>query len=33
MFIDRIVNGKVVEHWGQLDVMSMMAQLGVIPTA
>ena len=29
--IIRITNGKVVEHWGQMDSMSMMQQLGAIP--
>ena len=29
--IVRIVNGKAVEHWGQVDMMGMMQQLGVIP--
>ena len=29
--IVRIVNGKGVEHWGQVDMMGMMQQLGVIP--
>ena len=27
----RIAGGKFVEHWGQMDNMSMMQQLGVIP--
>ena len=27
----RIVDGKIVELWGQLDMMSVMQQLGVIP--
>lgn len=30
--IDRIVDGKLVEHWSLLDTMGMMQQLGVIPT-
>ncbi len=30
--IVRITGGKVVEHWGQMDNMRMMQQLGVIPT-
>lgn len=30
--IDRVVNGKVVEGWGELDMLGMMQQLGVIPT-
>lgn len=29
--IDRIINGKVLEHWGQADVFSMMQQLGIVP--
>jgi len=29
--IIRITNGKLVEHWGQMDSMSMMQQLGAIP--
>ena len=28
----RIAEGKSVEHWGQMDSMAMMQQLGVIPT-
>lgn len=27
--IDRVVNGKIVEHWGQGDTLAMMRQLGV----
>jgi predicted ester cyclase len=27
----RIAGGKVVEHWGQMDNLRMMQQLGVIP--
>ena len=29
--IIRITNGKAVEHWGQMDSMSLMQQLGAIP--
>ena len=29
--IVRFANGKGVEHWGQVDMMGMMQQLGVIP--
>ena len=29
--IDRIVDGKIVEHWGQGDTFAMMQQLDVIP--
>jgi len=28
----RIVDGKIVELWGQLDMMSLMQQLGAIPS-
>ncbi|OKH29066.1 ester cyclase [Chroogloeocystis siderophila] len=28
--IDRVVNGKVVEHWGHADMMVLMQQLGVV---
>ena len=30
--VDRIVDGKIVEHWSLLDTMGMMQQLGVIPS-
>ena len=30
--IIRIDGGKFVEHWGQMDTMGMMQQLGAIPT-
>jgi predicted ester cyclase len=29
--IHRIENGKIVEHWSELDNLGMMQQLGVIP--
>jgi SnoaL-like polyketide cyclase len=29
--IDRVVNGKIVEHWGQGDQAGMMQQLGIVP--
>ncbi|MBE9189471.1 ester cyclase [Gloeocapsopsis crepidinum LEGE 06123] len=28
--IDRVINGKVVEHWGQADIMALMQQLGLV---
>jgi len=28
--IDRVVNGQVVEHWGQADMMALMQQLGIV---
>lgn len=31
--IDRVVNGKIVEHWGQGDTFAMMQQLGVVPSS
>jgi predicted ester cyclase len=30
--IIRIAEGKYVEHWGIMDNMAMMQQLGAIPT-
>jgi len=29
--IVRIAGGKIVEHWGEMDMMGMMQQLGIIP--
>jgi predicted ester cyclase len=29
--INRIVDGKVVEHWAEVDTMGIMQQLGLIP--
>ncbi|MEO0836111.1 MAG: ester cyclase [Cyanobacteria bacterium J06642_3] len=28
--IDRVENGKIVEHWGQGDVQELMRQLGIM---
>ena len=30
--IDRIVGGKIVEEWGEMDNLGMMQQLGVVPS-
>lgn len=30
MHIDRIENGKIMEHWGQGDALGLMQQLGII---
>jgi predicted ester cyclase len=30
MHIDRVENGKIVEHWGQGDPLGLMQQLGII---
>ncbi|PZD71826.1 hypothetical protein C1752_04524 [Acaryochloris thomasi RCC1774] len=30
MHIDRLENGKIVEHWGQGDAQGLMQQLGII---
>jgi len=32
MDIVRVANGKMVEHWGITDNLTMMQQLGVVPT-
>lgn len=29
--IHRIVDGKIVEHWSQVDALGMLMQLGVVP--
>lgn len=31
MHLVRVAGGKVVEHWGVVDAMTMMQQLGVVP--
>jgi steroid delta-isomerase-like uncharacterized protein len=31
MDITRLADGKIVEHWTQMDALAMMQQLGVIP--
>jgi steroid delta-isomerase-like uncharacterized protein len=31
IWIDRVVDGKIVERWGQVDMLGVMQQLGVIP--
>jgi predicted ester cyclase len=31
MSIFRIANGKIVDHWGENDAMSLLMQLGVLP--
>lgn len=30
MHIDRVANGKIVEHWGQGDALGLMQQLGIV---
>jgi len=30
--IEKIVNGKITEHWGIVDQMGMLRQLGLAPT-
>jgi predicted ester cyclase len=29
--IHRVVDGKIVEHWGQVDGVAMLAQMGALP--
>lgn len=31
MTMDRIVGGKIVEHWGQPDMLGLLMQLGAVP--
>lgn len=31
IYIARIANGKIVEHWGEEDSVSLLSQLGVMP--
>ena len=30
--IARLENGKIVDHWGQMDMLGLMRQLGLVPT-
>jgi predicted ester cyclase len=30
MHIDRVANGKIVEHWGQGDALGLMQQMGIV---
>lgn len=30
--IERVVDGKIVEHWGRFDAIGIMQQLGAIPS-
>jgi steroid delta-isomerase-like uncharacterized protein len=32
IFIDRLVNGKAVEQWGNTDTLGLLQQLGVVPS-
>jgi predicted ester cyclase len=29
--IARLADGKIVEHWGQMDTLGLMQQLGLLP--
>jgi predicted ester cyclase len=29
--LDRVVNGRIVEHWGEADTVGMLLQMGVDP--
>ncbi len=30
--IDRVINGKIVEGWGELDMLGMLQQMGAMPS-
>lgn len=32
IWIDRVADGKIVERWGQVDVLGVMQQLGAVPS-
>lgn len=32
IWIDRVVDGKIAEHWAQVDMLGVMQQLGAVPT-
>ena len=32
MSIYRIINGKIVEHWGAIDTLGLLQQLGLVPS-
>jgi steroid delta-isomerase-like uncharacterized protein len=32
MVMDHILNGQIVEHWAQPDLLGLLQQLGIIPT-
>ena len=32
IFIDRVADGKIVERWGQVDMLGVMQQLSVVPS-
>ena len=31
IFVDRIADGRIVEHWGQSDMVGLLEQLGLMP--
>ncbi|WP_234891718.1 ester cyclase [Sinorhizobium meliloti] len=31
--IDRIIDGRIIEHWGEADTIGMLMQMGVDPFA
>jgi len=33
IWIERIADGRIVERWGEVDMLGVMQQLGVIPTS
>ncbi|MEA2642722.1 MAG: hypothetical protein QOF51_4116 [Chloroflexota bacterium] len=33
LHLDRVIDGQIVEHWGQADIMALLLQIGVNPLA
>lgn len=32
IWIDRVLDGRIAQRWGQVDMLGVMRQLGAIPT-
>jgi predicted ester cyclase len=33
VFIDRVEDGKIVEHWDEADVLGLLQQIGALPSS